>query len=180
MNDGGAAPMARDAVIGLVLIGLAVVVWLGAEGLPKSPLGGQIGADGFPKLLAGSLGVLALVLIGQTLLVGRRGGSRRAASVPPPSAQPASPSAVNGWRPHRRAAGMLAIGVVYLAVLSTLGFVFSTVLLLLAVALYSGRALSLQLLVIAAAGSAILYLLFVILLDVPLPPGFWPGLFGGR
>lgn len=75
---------------------------------------------------------------------------------------------------------MLAIGVVYLAVLSTLGFVLSTVLLLLAVAIYSGRPLSLQLLLIAAAGAAILYLLFVILLDVPLPPGFWPGLFGGR
>lgn len=171
--------MARDAVIGLFLIGLAVLVWVGADGFPKSPLAGQIGADGFPKLLAGSLGVLALLLIAQSLLTARRGASARAAPGParPLPEFPEQPA--DRWREHRRAAGMLAIGIVYLAVLSTLGFVLSTALLLLAVAIYSGRAPSLQLLLVAIVGAVVLYLLFVILLDVPLPPGFWPGLVGG-
>jgi putative tricarboxylic transport membrane protein len=176
MNDGGGAPGARDAVVGLLLIGLAITVWLGAEGLPKSPLGGQIGADGFPKLLAGSLGVLAAFLIAQSLLAARRRPARADRDSVPSS--PEVGGAADRWHQHRRAAGMLAIGIVYLAVISTLGFVLSTVLLLLAVAIYSGRALSVQLLLVAIVGAAVLDLLFVILLDVPLPPGFWPGLFG--
>ena len=169
--------VARDAVIGLFLIGFAIVVWLGAEGLPKSPLGGQIGADGFPKLLAGSLGVLALLLIIQTLL-GRSGSASREPSVPVEAS--ASPqdhaTAPSARQQHIRAAGMLAIGIVYVAVLETLGFVLSTLLMLLAVALYNGRRATLGLAAVAVAGATLLYLLFVRVLGVPLPPGFWSSL----
>jgi putative tricarboxylic transport membrane protein len=174
----GARALARDIAAGLVLLGLAVTVWLAAEAIPKSPLGGQIGADGFPKLLAGSLGVLAVLLIGQTLLA-RRGSAVRAASARPvePSASPREPmETASAGRHHMRAAGMLAIGVLYVALLETLGFVLSTLLLLLAVALYNGRRPTLGLAAVAVIGAALLYVLFVRLLGVPLPPGIWPGL----
>lgn len=170
--------MARDILAGLVLLGFAIVVWIAAEAIRETPLDDEVGADGFPKLLAGSLGVLALLLIGQTLLARRRGAKRAlsAAAEPPVTRGEGETPMPSPGRQHLRAAGMLAIGIVYVAVLETLGFILSTLLLLLAVALYSGRPPTIGMAALAVAGAALLYVLFVRVLGVPLPPGIWPGL----
>ena len=70
---------------------------------------------------------------------------------------------------------MLLIGVGYLALVGTIGYVPAVALLVVATALYLGQSLSARL-VVLAVGLALVYdLMFVRLLGIPLPPGIWPG-----
>lgn len=160
----------------MVMLALALVFWFGADAISRSPLEGQVGADGFPKLLAVSLGGLVIVRLIQLVLAERRvrgGKSPGAAEKQPSRKVPAS------WRPHLRAAGMIALGIGYIVLLPTLGYLLSIALLVAAVALYNGRRASLGLAAVAIVGAGLLYLMFVQLLDVPLPAGVWEGLFAG-
>lgn len=58
--------------VSAALFVLAVAYWLAADAIPASRLAGQVGADGLPKLLGLALGVLSLLLAGQTLFEMRR------------------------------------------------------------------------------------------------------------
>ena len=70
---------------------------------------------------------------------------------------------------------MLLIGIGYLVVVGTIGYVPAIVMLVVATALYLGQRLSARL-VVLAVGLALFYdLMFVRLLGIPLPPGIWPG-----
>jgi hypothetical protein len=73
---------------------------------------------------------------------------------------------------------MLLIGIAYLAVVGTIGYLPAVLLLILATARYVGRPWSLELLAVAAGGAVLYYLMFVRLLGIPLPPGLWPALVG--
>jgi hypothetical protein len=79
---------------------------------------------------------------------------------------------------HLRAIGMILIGGGYLVLVPYLGYMLTVGLLLLTVAIYNGKRPSPGLLLFGALGSIGFYLLFVQLLDVPLPAGFWPSLIG--
>ncbi len=159
--------MRGNLITGIVLLVFAVVFWLGADAIPKSRLGGTVGADGLPKMLAITLGVLSTGLIAQTLLMMKAAG---------PAVRAESEHKTNNWGLHLRALGMILIGAGYLLVVPYLGYLVSIGLLLLTVALYNGKRPSLGLVLFAALGSVVFYLLFVRLLDVPLPAGFWPSL----
>lgn len=156
--------MRGNLITAILLFAFAVIFWFAADAIPKSRLGGTVGADGLPKLLAIMLGVLSAGLIAQSLLAMRAAG-------------PADPKhrAEDRTR-HLWAAGMIAIGAVYLILVPYLGYMLSVGLLLLAVALYNGKRPSPGLLLFAALGAGFFYLMFVRLLDVPLPAGFWPTL----
>lgn len=149
---------------------VAVVFWVGADAIPASPLEGQVGAAGFPKLLALSLGGLALIRIAQNLLTARRAGGPGS---PAAVADGGSGAAEGAWRQHGRAAGMLGIGIGYILVLPILGYVLSIAMLIAAVALYNRRRPSLGLAAIAVIGAGLLYVVFVRLLQIPLPAGIW-------
>jgi hypothetical protein len=164
---------AKEIASSMFMLALAVVFWVGADAIPASPLEGQVGAAGFPKLLAVSLGGLALIRIAQNLLMARRAGG----SGSPAAVADGGPGAAEGaWRQHGRAAGMLGIGIAYILVLPILGYVLSIGLLIAAVALYSRRRPSRGLAVIAIVGAGLLYVMFVWLLQVPMPAGIWGGL----
>jgi putative tricarboxylic transport membrane protein len=153
--------MRRTVIPAVVLIAFAVIFWIAADSIPKSRLGGSVGADGLPKLLAIALGILSTGLIIQTLLgssVASRAGSAGQTS-----------SVV--WHPHLRAAGMVVIGVGYLVALPYLGYMISVALLLLAVALFNGQKRQLGVLAFAALGAVLFYVFFVHILNVPLPAG---------
>lgn len=64
----------------------------------------------------------------------------------------------------------------YLLVLPHLGYMVSAGLLLAAVATYAGLKPSPATLLFAAGGGILFYLIFVKILQIPLPAGFWPGL----
>ncbi|MXQ14359.1 tripartite tricarboxylate transporter TctB family protein [Microvirga makkahensis] len=161
--------MRGTLITAILLFIFAVVFWFAADAIPKSQLGGTVGADGLPKLLAIALGVLSAGLIVQSLLAMKAAGP----------AVPAEPKRRSGnIARHLWAAGMIAIGAVYLIVVPYLGYMLSVGLLLLTVALYNGKRPSFGLLLFAALGAGFFYLMFVRLLDVPLPAGFWPALVG--
>jgi putative tricarboxylic transport membrane protein len=151
----------------VVLLVFAVVFWIGADAIPKSRLGGTVGADGMPKLLAVALGILSAGLIAQTLIAMKAAG---------PAAPVERVSTESDRTAYARALGMIAIGFGYLFAVPYLGYLLTIGLLLLTVALYNGKRFSGSVLLFAALGSMGFYMLFVLLLDVPLPAGFWPRL----
>jgi hypothetical protein len=157
---------AKEIASSIFMLALAVAFWVGADAIPVSPLEGQVGAAGFPKLLALSLGGLALIRLAQNLLTARRAGGRSS-----PAAGAATADAA--WRQHARAAGMLGLGIGYILVLPILGYVLSIGLLIAAVALYSRRRPSLGLAVVVIVGAGLLHVMFVWLLQVPMPTGIW-------
>jgi hypothetical protein len=161
--------MRGNLITAILLFAFAIIFWFAADAIPKSRLGGTVGADGLPKLLAVMLGVLSAGLIAQSLLTMKAAGP----------AAPVDPELKNESRTrHLWAVGMIVIGAAYLVVVPYLGYMLSVGLLLLAVALYNGKRPSLGLLLFAVLGSGFFYLMFVRLLDVPLPAGFWPTLTG--
>lgn len=160
--------MSRDVYVGLVVLALAGLYWLGADAIRESPLAGGVGADGLPKALAATLAFLSLLLIGRSFVF------RRALVGPKISTE----ERAKRRQRHLRALGMLAIGIGYLLIVPYLGYILSVFLLMAATAIYNGRQASPSFWVTVAAGALFFYFLFVRFLDIPLPPGIWPDLIG--
>jgi hypothetical protein len=159
----------RDTGIALGLLALAGLYWLGADQIKVSRLEGIVGAQAVPKSLAIALAILAALLIAQNLW------RFRGAAAAPATREPDS-GRTDG---HLRAAGMLLIGMAYLAVVGTIGYLPAIALLVLAAARYMGRPWSGELILVAAGLALFYYLIFVRLLGIPLPPGIWPGVWRG-
>jgi putative tricarboxylic transport membrane protein len=155
----------RDTGVGVGLLALAGLYWLGAVQIKVSRLEGIVGAQVVPKGLAVSLAVLSVLLIVQDLWRARRAL---------PAAAP--PAEIEGADAHLRALGILAIGAGYLLVVGTLGYLPAIALLLLVTARYLGAAWSFRLAGVAVGMALLYYVLFVRLLGIALPPGVWPGL----
>jgi hypothetical protein len=161
--------MRGNLVTGILLLIFSVVFWYGADAIPKSRLSGSVGADGLPKMLAIALAVLSVGLIAQTLLMMKAALQTAGADLNARAEQRTL---------YLRAFGMIAIGAGYLVLVPYLGYILAIALLLLTVALYNGKRPSVGLFLFAALGSAFFYVLFVQVLAVPLPAGFWPRLIG--
>ena len=159
----------RDSAIASGLIAIAGLYWLGADQIKVSRLEGIVGAQAVPKGLAVCLAVLSALLLAQDAWRGR------------PAAGPVAVATDegSGSYAHLRAAGMLLIGVGYLVLVGTIGYVPAIALLVVATALYLGQGLSARLLLVAAGLALFYYLIFVRLLGIPLPPGIWPGVWRG-
>jgi putative tricarboxylic transport membrane protein len=158
----------RDTGVALGLLVLSGLYWFGADRIKVSRLEGIVGAQAVPKWLAVSLAILSLLLIVQDLW------RRRAAVV----AGDEKPEA-GATDAHLRAAGMLLIGMAYLAVVGTIGYLPAIALLVLAAARYMGQSWSGGLILVAMGGALLYYLIFVRLLGIPLPAGIWPALWRG-
>jgi hypothetical protein len=158
--------LSKDGGTALGLLVLAGLYWLGADRIKVSRLEGIVGAQAVPKGLALSLALLSLILLAQD-----RWRARRTAAA-------GGASDHGGHQAELHALGMLLIGIAYLAVVGTIGYLPAVLLLILATARYVGRPWSLELLAVAAAGAVLYYLMFVRLLGIPLPPGLWPALVG--
>lgn len=150
-----------DALAAMALLAFSIVLWVGAGSLPQSRLGGGVGADGLPKVLAGLLAILSVVLLVQTLVV-----------KPAPAAEPKDGT----WSDHLRAAGIFGIGALVFLALPVLGYAVTVALLLIAMALFHHRRLSARLVFFCAIAAGAFYLLFVQLLSVRMPVGLWPKL----
>ncbi len=156
--------MTRDTNVALGLLALSGLYWLGADQIKVSRLEGIVGAQAVPKGLAVSLAILSVLLIAQDLW-----RTRRAA---PATQETGETDCINA---RLRAVGILLLGVAYLTVVGTIGYLPAIALLLLATARYVGRPWSADLFLVALGGAVFYYLLFVRLLGIPLPPGIWPG-----
>jgi putative tricarboxylic transport membrane protein len=147
--------VSRDLVFGLAALAFAGTYYSLATAIPESALADAVGPQGLPKTYALLLAALAMILI-----VSSRAGRRARNDVP-------------SWR----MAGMLGIGVVYVSVVSWLGYVPTLAALILASARCQGRTLTLRLAWISVAGALVLWVLFVLLLRIPQPSGVWESLF---
>jgi hypothetical protein len=159
--------MPRDAVVGAVILAIAGIYWHAAGTIRRSSLDDSIGAAGVPNALAVLLACLAVLLILRGLALSTRQAPRKVVDEARPDETP---------RAHFRALGMLVLGVLYLLIVPVLGYAVSIALLLAAVALYNHRKATLELALFAVLGSAGFYLLFVKILGIPLPAGFWPNI----
>ena len=154
--------LGRDAVTGLGVLALAIAYWLVADRLQVSLLADAVGADGVPKVLAVALAMLGALLA----FSGWRAGPE------PASAESAQSGA------HLRAAGLLAIGCVYVVLMPILGFALVTSIVIVVVAAYAGLAMSRNLVAIGAIAGGVFWFMFVKLLGISMPTGMWLELIG--
>ena len=152
----------RDVWFGtaMLAVGLAYY-WLTIQ-VPQSALDDAVGPVGLPRLYVVILAALSVVAIVRAALA----GGRR-------DAQPRD----NGPRRSWRFAGMLLLGVLYLAIVPWLGYLPSIALLIAGTAWYQGGAINRRVLVVSASGALLLWLLFVAFLRIPQPPGAWTSIF---
>jgi hypothetical protein len=71
---------------------------------------------------------------------------------------------------------MLAIGVGYILLVPWLGYIPSLAGLIFATTYYQGGSVNRQVAVVALSGAVFFWLLFVVLMGIPQPAGFWPSL----
>jgi len=152
----------RDAAVGVLLLILAVLYWLGASTIRVSLLEGGVGAGALPRILAATLAFLALVLVAQSLW----------------RARTAAPAEDDGKaidvRRHLRAGGLLLIGVGYVLLVETVGYLPSIAYLLAAVVLFVGGASRRTIVLFAVLGAIFFWVFFVEVLGIRQPNGFWP------
>ncbi|MDX5402645.1 MAG: tripartite tricarboxylate transporter TctB family protein [Rhodobacterales bacterium] len=168
----------RDVWIGLAAFALGAGYWRAADDIPISPLDGVVNATVLPHMLGIAMMLFSVLLILRALLVEVMylRAARRAAG--PVADRPEQDGQSFTWRQHLKAAGIVAIGILYLLILPTLGYIPSVILLVIAVSVYIGARAGAYTLGVAVAIGIAFYLLFVRLLGIPLPAGIWPGLLG--
>ena len=147
--------MPRDLALGVTTLLLSMAYYAMTAGIPDSQLSDSIGPQGLPRAYACVLAALSLILIVRSL----RSHARL-------HVDPAI------WR----VVGMLGIGVLYVLAVERLGYFLSIAGLIVATTYYQGGTLGRSVVIVALAGAAICWLLFVRLMGVPQPPGWWPAL----
>lgn len=162
----------RDVIGGLAATAIGAGYLAMAATIRTSALSDAVGPAGLPKVLGAAMLGLGLILTAKGLLAGRTAavpGSPEAedeAEGPdagPPHAAPATALL--------RVAGLVAIGAAYLLVVRTIGYAPAIALLIAATALHGGVRPGMRLVAIAVAGAAAYYVLFVLVLGIPLPAG---------
>ena len=149
--------MSRNLILGSITLAISVVYYWMAESIPASQLADSIGPQGLPKTYALVLGGLSLIPL--------VGGLREARSAP---AERSDLSALP------RAIGMLLIGVGYIALVTWTGYLLTIAALILATTYYQGGKVTSYSAIVAAAGGLIFWLLFVLFMGIPQPPGLLP------
>lgn len=169
----------RDVWIGMATLVFAGLYWRAADGIPISPLDGIVNAGAMPKALATAMMIFSLLLILRAVMteVMYVRAARRAAG--PPAERPENEDFDKfSMSQHLKAFGVVVIGIAYLLVLPWLGYIVSATLLIAVMSIYIGAKAGAYTLAVAIGVAFSFYLLFVRLLDIPLPPGFWPALLG--
>ena len=147
--------MKKDLVLGCLMLAVAGSYYAAATFIPESQLSDAVGPQGLPKTYAVVLAGLSLVLI-----------AKSAAATP------------DGQRyALGRVAGMLVIGVVYIIAAPWIGYIPSVAALILVTIYYQGGAINRRVALVSVSGAVFFWLLFVFVLGIPQPAGFWPSLF---
>jgi putative tricarboxylic transport membrane protein len=154
----------KDRIFGFAALVISGCYYWAATLIPASRLADAIGPQGLPKTYAVLLAVLAVILITRSLT------ARADAAQVDNAGRPRDVAAPAPWR----VAGMLAIGVLYIAVVPWLGYLLSIAGLILATTYYQGGTINRRVALVAVAGAIFFWLLFVVLMRIPQPPGWWP------
>jgi hypothetical protein len=178
----------RDGALGIIGLVLAGAYYLVAADVPESLLADAVGPAGLPTIYAYVLAGLSLVLVGRGFTpreaedAGRGFTAREAEDVgrgfTPREAEDVGRGftprhARREGAPYGRAAGLLAFGVIYIAIVELVGYVVAVALLIAATVWYQGGVFKPRILLVAAGGAVLFWLMFVRLLGVQHPPGAW-------
>ena len=153
--------MNRDFICGVCGLLIAVAYYAMASRIQVSMLADDVGPDGLPK-------AYAFILAGLSLLLMVRAGLR------PAFGGLARSEAQSDLFALRRAAGMLLIGVAYVALVPWLGYPLCIAAVIAAAAAYQGGVISPSFAAIAIGGAIALWLVFVVVLNIAQPAGVWP------
>lgn len=150
--------MSRNVILGSITLAISLVYYWMTGSIPVSQLADSIGPQGLPKTYALVLGGLSLIpLIGGLREArGGRSAGRGELSVLP------------------RAVGMLLIGIGYIVLVSWTGYLLTIAALILATTYYQGGKVTRHSAIVAAAGGLVFWLLFVVFMGIPQPPGLLP------
>ena len=162
--------MLKDLIGALILLLIALGYYYLASDISQSALADEIGAAGLPLVYATLLAAIALTLAAKTIIGWRF--MRVNGEHPINDLQGAN-------RKLLRAAGMLAIGMVYVAVVTVIGYLISLAAVIALVAHYQGEQIDWRLARIAICGAVAFWIFFDLLLGIDMPSGFWPGMWGG-
>jgi hypothetical protein len=167
--------MLRDVILGILALGAAAAYYAAASAIPRSGLSDAIGAGGLPTAYAIVLAALAIVLIVRSSIAARQPVHGR------PASRASRPQAVAGPTTVRRGLSrailMLAIGIAYVLLAARAGYVVGLAGLILA-SIYAQRS-DLRFrdaALVAISGAVVFWIVFVGLLGIPQPAGFWPSL----
>jgi putative tricarboxylic transport membrane protein len=145
---------AGDIVSGIVLLALVVAIFVVTLNFPPPGQPNDPGTAAFPRIIAGALGVLALMLL-----------------VRPERGEP-----LPRGRDVLRVAGIVGLLLFYVVVLELLGFVLATIIFLASALLLAGARRPLALTLVPTGVSVVLYYVFYELLRVSLPRGVIEGI----
>jgi putative tricarboxylic transport membrane protein len=158
----------RDLIGAGIALALAGAYWIGATHIHKSTLIGKgVGADALPKGLAIALAVLAVILVAQTLFQRRKGPL-------PKDAPPTPEEFAEARHKHLRAAGMFLIGLAFLLIVGYVGYIPAIFAMICVTAVYNGRPMSWRIAGIAAVLTTVYFVVFDLILHIPMPKGIWP------
>jgi Flp pilus assembly protein TadB len=149
--------MQRDLICSLILLGVAALYYALARELGETALSDAVGPAGLPLVYAAALAAFAVLLSVSAYLRRGRRATTTAADEPGPG------------RRLKRALGALAIGGVYIAVVPLIGYPPAMAFAIAAMAAYQGERLGWRLALIAVAGAGALFVLFELVLGVPMP-----------
>ena len=165
-----------DLAFGGATLVIGVAYYFMATSVPVSQLADAIGPQGLPKVYALMLVALSLILI----VTGVRDSGfgirapRGSESQAPKESESRGSRIPNPGSRFFRAAGMLAIGVAYIVVVPWLGYLLAISMLIFATTYYQGGTIGRKSAVVALCGGVFFWLLFVVLMGIAQPPGFFP------
>ncbi len=169
----GRPPQSTDLVLGVLTLGIAIAYHVAAAAIPTSQLADAVGPQGLPKVYAVVLAGLSLVLITRALLA-RRNDNSSAPAGAEETAREAVPSLPQATR---RAAGMLLIGVMYIALVPYAGYIVTLAALIVTTTYYQGGRIDGRIAVVGVSGALLLWVLFAVILGIPQPTGVWSSIF---
>jgi putative tricarboxylic transport membrane protein len=164
----------KDIIAGIAFAILAVGYWLGAGNIPKSLLEGGVGAEALPKVLGIVLLILAAILVLQTILGNRR--KKPPAGDEDREGEESETSGLSGFQRHKRALALLLIGIGYILFVEVVGYAPAIAYLLAAATWFAGGASRRTIILFAVLGGVFFWLLFVEILGIRQPQGYWPKL----
>ncbi len=160
--------MVTNVISGLVLFALSVGYYLAADAMPTSILDTMVPSSAFPKLLACAGMLFSAALIAQSFVAWRFVGVR--SSDGGEFVEPIE------WHRHVKAFGLLAISLLFILALETIGYPLAIGLLILVVSRYQGYPISATSIGVAVIGAFAFWLFFVAFLGIHMPLGIWPTL----
>jgi putative tricarboxylic transport membrane protein len=156
--------LSRDFVGGVATIVIGSVYLYFAYQLRVSALDDSMGPSGMPKVYGWLMVALGAMLTVQSFVAQRAMAAGR-------TPRPEKGEWDGQGRKIAYAAGLILIGIAYLFVVDTLGYVISIALLVSVTAAYLGAGFSARVVAIGIAGAVFLWAMFVALLGVRMPSG---------